>query len=498
MKTRVTIDLLNKIPVNCETVFNIFCEDSNSDIDFGKIIEKYKEAHFIGKVGDKKTLSQDNQTYISFGAGSTAKNDNLSGFRKAIGKVISEAKEQNLHEIIVEIIPSRNTDINYIAYVFAETVTLALYSFEHIYSNQSFPQKKMISVENIKLKFSLKNIEQETILNSIAKGINRGQSLNFARYLSDLPANQLRPKDLVTLTSEQLSKFKNIQTTLLDKSELEKQGFGGIIAVGKGSVHEPYLAIFDYNPPNAKKTVVVIGKGVTFDTGGYSIKGKKHHNEMKYDMSGAANVFSAAYTAAAEEIPIRVISMIVCVENAIGDHAQRPSDVYKAWNGKLVDVFNTDAEGRLILADAIAFSASFAPSLIVDIATLTGGASQIAGNLAAILCSNNEQMIGQVKEASALAGEKFVHLEILPEAIENIKGTVSDFTNMNNKWSEGAATMHAAAFLQAFVPNNTDWVHFDIANVSENSKDNGYLAPNSSAAYGARTIVNLLEKLAEN
>ncbi|KAB8033439.1 M17 family metallopeptidase [Fluviispira multicolorata] len=497
MQTRITIDLMQKIPQNCETIFSIFCENNEYFKESEKLLDKFKESHFLGKSGDKKTLSQDNQIIIAIGAGSSANNANLFGFRKAIGKIISEAKEQNLQNIFVDIFLSESSDLNYIAYVFAETAALALYSFEHIYSNQSFPQKKMISVENIKLKFSSHKFEQKTILSAIEKGIHRGQSLNYARYLSDLPSNQLRPKDLVTLASEQLLKFKNIQTTLLNKSELEKQGFGGIIAVGKGSIHEPYLAIFDYNPPNAKETVVVIGKGVTFDTGGYSIKGKKHHNEMKYDMSGAANVFSAAYIAAKEDIPIRIISMIVCVENTIGDHAQRPSDVYKAWNGKLVDVFNTDAEGRLILADAIAFSASFAPKLIIDIATLTGGATQIAGNLAAIVCSNNDQMIEKVKEASALAGEKFVHLEILPEATENIKGTVSDFTNMNNKWSEGAATMHAAAFLQAFVPQNTDWLHLDIANVSENSRDNGYLATNCSSAYGARTIVNIIENLAK-
>ncbi|APJ03808.1 M17 family metallopeptidase [Silvanigrella aquatica] len=497
MKTRIAIELFETLPEKVDTLFSLICENSLHSPCLTDLPARLKEIGFTGTAQEKKLISQSNKVIVAIGAGSTLKNTELSGFRKAIGKTISEAKDQNLTQICVEIYPTEHSDLEYISYVFAETVTLALYSFEHNYSNQVFPQKKAHSVEEIKLFISGSATVHEKLKENITKGMARGQSLNFARYLSDLPSNQLRPKDLSLLTQEKFSELKHTSSTILDKIELEKQGFGGIIAVGKGSIYDPYLAIFDYNPPDAKETIVLIGKGVTFDTGGYSIKPKKFHDEMKYDMCGAANIFSAAYIAAKEEMPLRIICMLACVENSIGDYAQRPSDVYKAWNGKLVDVYNTDAEGRLILADVIAYSASFAPKMIIDLATLTGGSSQIASNMAAILCVNQESLVPLVKNAAALAGEKYVHLEILPEATESIKGTVSDYTNMNNKWQEGAATMHAAAFLQEFVPPESQWIHLDIASMAYGGRDNSYLSTTGATSFGARTIVHILKKIAE-
>jgi leucyl aminopeptidase len=497
MKTRIAIELFSSLPDKSDTIFSLVCENIEHTTHLNDFPTKLKETGFTGSAKEKKLITKGNKVIVALGAGSSLHNSDLSGFRRAIGKTISEAKDQNLSDLCIEIYPTINSDLEYISFVFAETVTLSLYSFEHIYSNQAFPQKRAIIIEEIKLFVHGAENQIENLKKQIARGIERGQSLNFARYLSDLPSNQLRPRDLSLLTQEKFSELKHINTTILGKTELEKQGFGGIIAVGKGSIYEPCLAIFDYNPPNAKETIVIIGKGVTFDTGGYSIKPKKHHNEMKYDMCGAANVFSAAFIAAKEETPLRIVCMLACVENAIGDHAQRPSDVYKAWNGKLVDVYNTDAEGRLILADVIAYAASFTPKMIIDMATLTGGASQIASNMAAILCVNQESLIPIVKNAAALAGEKFIHLEILPEATESIKGTVSDYTNMNNKWSDGAATMHAAAFLQEFVPKNVEWIHLDIASMAYNGRENGYLPSNGATSFGSRTIVNILKSIAE-
>lgn len=499
MKTRIAIELFAFLPDKSdETIFALVCENTKHCSYLNQLPTKLTEAGFTGAAKEKKLMTKGNKVVVALGAGSSLENSDLNAFRRAVGKTIAEAKDQNLTDICVEIFPTDYSDIHYLTYVFAETMTLSLYSFEHHYSNQVFPQKRALTVEKVKLFINGAEKQIETLKKQVSKGMERGQSLNFARYLSDLPSNQLRPKDLSLFTQEKFLELKYSSSTIFDRTELEKQGFGGLIAVGKGSIYDPCLAIFDYNPPNAKETIVLIGKGVTFDTGGYSIKPKKFHDDMKYDMCGAANVFSAAYIAAKEEIPLRVICMLACVENTIGDHAQRPSDVYKAWNGKLVDVYNTDAEGRLILADVIAYAASFEPKMIIDIATLTGGASQIASNMAGILCVNQDSLIPLVKNASAYAGEKFVHLEILPEATESIKGTVSDYTNMNNKWSEGAATMHAAAFLQEFVPENVKWIHLDIASMAYQGRENGYLSQNGATSFGSRTIINILEKIAEN
>lgn len=315
----------------------------------------------------------------------------------------------------------------------------------------------------------------------------------FARWLGDRPANTLTPAALVEEVAWRLSPL-GVRVQILDETELTSQGFGGIIAVGKGSANPPRLGIYEYAPAGFESSapIVLVGKGVTFDTGGYSIKPKQHHNEMKYDMCGAAGVAAALEAIARARLPVRVIAMLACAENMVSRNAQRPGDVYRAWNGKTVDVFNTDAEGRLLLADALSFAGTFSPSVMVDMATLTGGTFAIAGNMAAIACANNESLVKDIRRAGAGVGEKYLHLEILPEAIADMKGHVSDFTNMNAKWSTSAMTMYAAAFLREFVPEGVDWLHLDIAAMAYSARDNGYASGPGANAYGARSLFHFV------
>lgn len=413
----------------------------------------------------------------------------LDHLRKAIGNIVSDADNSGIRTINIywDLSPAAvsTTPIDVLLSTFGETLELSSYSARKLSEDRD------LNV-NLKLPTSLvKEIPAKIVENALEEGIRRGQCLNYARYLGDLPANVLTPQILASHAETRLANVG--QVTITSEKELISQGFGGIIAVSQGSKNRPRLVIFDNDPPKPQKTVVIIGKGITFDTGGYSIKGKQHHNEMKFDMCGAANAMAALEILAPQFPKVRFVGLLPLAENMVNEDAQRPGDVYQSHNGKTIEVYNTDAEGRLILADVLSYASSFKPDLIIDIATLTGGTTSIAGNLAGVLCTNDEALVPMVRNAGREAGEKFVHLEIIEDALEDLKSDVADFTNMHNKWSAGAPTMYAAAFLKEFVPEKTAWIHLDIANMAWNGRNSTYLRGRGATSFGARTIVNIVK-----
>lgn len=418
----------------------------------------------------------------------------LNNLRKAVGNLVSDSDACGNRDIVIywDLTPEAVSvvPIDTLLTTFSETLELSCYSAKTAETNNDI-------VVNLVLPNTLINeIPAEVIENALDEGIRRGQSLNYARYLGDLPANVLTPQGFAGLIEERLANVGHVTT--LSERELQSQGFGGLLAVGQGSNNRPRLVLFESGPESAHKTVVIIGKGITFDTGGYSVKGKQHHNEMKYDMCGAANVIAALEILAPQFPQVRLIGILPLAENMISADAQRPGDVYKAHNGKTVEVYNTDAEGRLLLADALSYAGQFNPDVIIDVATLTGGTTQIAGNMAGILCTNDESKLPMLKAATREAGEKFVHLEILEEAREDLSSDVADFTNMHNKWSSGAPTMYAAAFLKEFVPQNSFWIHLDIANMAWSARSNAYLKGRGATSFGARSLINIVKTICDH
>ena len=436
--------------------------------------------------------------------GSTAQPALLfANLRKAVGSTVADARAHNLPTLELELdAPPANAELNTTLHeILSESLGLVLYTYKF---RKAYEENKSVmdglsdafvfETLQIRLSKELSAEQNKAVQKALERGAANADSYNFARYLGDTPANELTPRQLAQVGCDRLQGLATCQ--VLEFEDLEKKGFGGIVAVGKGSKNKPCVAVFDSNPAQGKtpsqKTLVLVGKGLTFDTGGYSIKGKQHHDEMKYDMCGAANVIAALEVllrAQPQKEQWRVVGLLACAENMVSEHAQRPGDVYTSYNGKTVEVYNTDAEGRLVLADVLAYAQTFAPSAIVDIATLTGGATSIAGNMAGVVCVSDEKLLPEVRAASALSGEKFVYLEILPESTHDLKSLVADYTNMHNKWSTGAPTMYASAFLKEFVPANTDWIHLDIANVAWHGRDNGYMATSGATAFGARTMV---------
>lgn len=422
---------------------------------------------------------------------SQATQKTINSLRDVVGQILSDADAAGVSEVGIY------WDINSDAFnpvpletlltTFAETLELASYSF------RAPPSGGDLTVTLMFPKTLLEGMENDQIDKLLDEGCRRGQSINFARFMGDLPGNALTPDTLAILIEERLAHYGVVTT--IGERELQNQGFGGLTGVGQGSKNRPRLVVFESGSSDCEQCVVVIGKGITFDTGGYSIKGKQHHNEMKYDMCGAANAVAALEILQPKFPHTRLIGIFPLAENVIGPEAQRPGDVLRTYGGKTVEVYNTDAEGRLILADALSYAAQFNPDAIIDIATLTGGTTAIAGNMAGIVCTNSDDKLPLIKSASQHAGERFVHLEILDEAAKDLKSDVADLTNMHNKWSSGAATMYAASFLREFVPDQSLWIHLDIANVAWSGRSCSYLRGQGATGYGARSIVGIVTAL---
>jgi leucyl aminopeptidase len=282
---------------------------------------------------------------------------------------------------------------------------------------------------------------------------------------------------------------------VLDENELAKEGFGGILAVGMGSSHPPRLVRLEYSHPDAQQTVVFAGKGITFDSGGLSLKPPKAMETMKADMSGAAAVL-AAVQAIAELAPVvNVVGYLPCAENMPGGAAQRPSDVITIYGGKTVEVLNTDAEGRLVLADALARSAADGPSLLVDVATLTGAQTVALGNRTAGVMASDDSLAAGIAEAAGRAGESMWPMPLPEELRKGLDSTVADIANVSGDRAGGMLV--AGLFLREFVPAGVRWVHLDIAGPAYHEGGAyGYITKGGTGA-AVRTLVQIAVDVAD-
>ncbi len=371
-------------------------------------------------------------------------------------------------------------------------VSLGLYKYPAI--NQTPESKAEFETPCQTTLVSETKVPQE-LLNEVASLIS---STNFCRYLQDSPPNIATPKRVAELASERAQGL-GLKVTVRGRAELEKLGFNAMLAVGSGSAHEPQFVVVEYTPANYKKTVAFVGKGLTMDTGGYSIKTPSTNQVgMQYDMSGAAIVLSSVLTIAEQKLPIRVFALAALVENMVDAHAYRVNDVIQTYSGKTVEIRNTDAEGRVVLCDALSFAArEIKPDCIFEYSTLTGAMIVALGNYGAGIFSfpddSAAKIVGTASEAS---GERVWQLPVWEESISDIKTSpVADLTNIGAT-AGSAGSMVAAAYLFEFV-ESIPFAHIDIAGVANGNASIGHPRKTGSG-YGVQLSYTIAKNLANN
>jgi leucyl aminopeptidase len=316
------------------------------------------------------------------------------------------------------------------------------------------------------------------------------EAQNRARDLQSLPSNVATPSFLSRRARGIASHHEGVSAEVLGRDEITAKEMGGLVAVSQGSEEEPKLIVLRYEGGSSGPTLGLVGKGVTFDTGGISLKPSASMHEMKMDMSGAAAVLEAVGAIAELKLPLNLIAVIPSTENMPSGTAIKPGDIITQYNGKTVEVNNTDAEGRLILADALAYAVELGAERIVDLATLTGAVLIALGSTYAAVISNDDDLAGEVEEAGKTTGELVWRLPLHPEYKELTKGTVADLTNAAAKRKAG--TIYAGSFLEEFV-GETPWAHVDIAGTAW---DVGRpYTGNDASGFGVRLLVELAREL---
>ena len=336
--------------------------------------------------------------------------------------------------------------------------------------------------------------QPDTVKTALWRSQTISAAVNLSRDWSHEPANIVNPVTLAE-RAKAVAEQSGLHCTVLDEKELEALGAGAIVAVGKGSQTPSRLIILEYpgyNPPAGAKPVVLVGKALTFDTGGYSLKDVNNIQTMKYDKCGGVTVIATLRAAAELKLQTPVIGVIGAAENMISGEAYRPDDIIRALSGATIEIISTDAEGRLVLADSLTYAQQkFQPRAMIDLATLTGGVVVALGRNRAGLMSNDDQLAGELFDAGEQTGEKLWRLPLDDEYFKLIKGDDADIKNSGGR--EGHAIL-GGMFLKQFVDDGNPWAHLDIAGVADSPKDLPY-CPKGGTGFGVRLLLHYLEGL---
>ncbi len=337
----------------------------------------------------------------------------------------------------------------------AEGLMLASYVFDELMSNNK--DKKEMNLHLV-----TEATIEKAVKAAFTEGIELAGAVNFARRLGDMPGNLMTPTILAQHAIDAAKGVANLKVTAWDKAKIQKEKMGGLLGVSQGSSQEPRFIVMEYKGAAAtKKPIAFVGKGLTFDCGGISIKPSAGMEEMKFDMCGGAAVIGTMLAIAKLKLKVNVIGLIPATENLAGPSATKPGDVHIARNGKTFEINNTDAEGRLILSDALCYASEQEPQMIVDVATLTGAMVVALGNTHTGYFTRNKDLKNKIEDAAEQSGEWVWNLPLCDFHVKDMKGTYADLSNISAGKGAGSAT--AAAFLEQFVGEGIPWAHFDIA-----------------------------------
>ena len=444
-----------------------------SQIDVGYLKGNSGETFF--------SVSKGSPGIIVTGLGELKKIDRDS-LRTAASSVISLCRDKHIEEIHVIPPELKGHDQRDVIRALAEGLHLANYSFDKY---QNLPQdeknplvKKAVMITRDKVSSLLKEIEiisKNTLL---------------CRDLVNETSDAANPAAIAAM-AKKLASLDRVSCRVFNKTELEKMKMGLLLAVNRGSRIQPQLVVLTYTGnPRSSRYVALVGKGITFDSGGVNLKTSGHIETMRMDMAGAAAVMYAFKSAAELKLKKNMYAVMPLTENLISRDAYRPGDIFTAYNGKTVEIGNTDAEGRLILADALAYTArKLKPQYIIDLATLTGACLVALGETVAAYLSTSEELGTMLEKASRITGDKIWQLPLYPEYDENMKSETADISNISV--DRNAGTIMGAVFLKNFI-DDARWAHIDIAGTAWYSKARGY-RPKNATGYGVRLLVELIK-----
>ncbi|MEM4389556.1 MAG: leucyl aminopeptidase [Candidatus Micrarchaeia archaeon] len=367
----------------------------------------------------------------------------------------------------------------------AEGAILANYSFTSFKTPEKEEPKKEIDEVTI-----IVGEKERAVADSVSRAVITAEAANYARELANTPANIATPAYMAGV-ARRLAKECKLKISVYGKEQLRKMGFNALLSVASGSAQPPYLVVLEHNAGKGLPSICLVGKGITFDAGGISLKPSEGMEKMKWDKSGACAVLGVMRAVSRLGLPLHVIALLPFTENLPSGKASRPGDIVRAVDKKTIEIVNTDAEGRLILADTIAFACQkFKPRALIDIATLTGAVLVALGSQCAAVLGDSE-LVGPLKAAGEATHERLWELPLWKDYFEYMKSANADIANIS-QYKE-AGTITGAVFLKKFVPEEVKWAHIDIAGVAWMERDRHYWRKGSATGFGVRLLTKFLE-----
>lgn len=524
--TNVTIEVKPKLAVGVEAVA-VFVTEGSKDggtaakwlaederlaverlLGSGVSRGKSREVHFdiLQAPSNAKPQTSEYRRVLVAGLGKAEK-ANAEALRQAAGALARTTRKQRLHDLAVIVPALEKTTPAAAAEAIVTGFLLASFDYDE-YRGTASNQKKEEKDDEPKTRAL--TLIAGADADAVRQGMQRGRAIadgqNFARTIASRPGNNINPPSLAKAAQE-MAREVGLTCRVLDEKEMAKLGMGGILAVGAGSVAPPRMIVLEHTPGAAKAKagkkangkmragappLLVVGKAITFDTGGISIKPAEKMGRMIYDKCGGMAVLGFMYAAAKLKLPNPIVGILTSAENTLGERAYRPGDILKMYNGVTVEVTNTDAEGRLVLGDALAWGIeTYKPSAVLDLATLTGGVIVALGSTMAGVMSNNDALVAELSTAADTAGEKFWRLPLGDDQRDYIKSHHADIVNSGGR--EGHP-LQGGAFLSHFIPrdDSVPWAHLDIAGVADTDKELPYYGKGATG-WGVRTLVSWAE-----
>ncbi|MFA7245011.1 MAG: leucyl aminopeptidase [Candidatus Magasanikbacteria bacterium] len=483
-------------------------EDVSLD-DFSKNLDK-DLSKFVAKVfvnkdfeAKKKQLSffyTDSEKYervLLIGLGKE-KDLTTKNYKEIVGSAFLFAQNKKYSKLNFVLVDAllKKFEVKKLAVETVVAIEIATYAYDEFKTKK---EDKVVRLEEVNFLGSF----EKNVLKNLQKGIEEGlmiaEGVNFARHLGNIPPTVMTPSYLANEALQLQKENKNIKTKVLSEKEIEKLGMGCLLAVGRGSKHETKFIIVEYfGTDKNKKPSVIVGKGITFDSGGLSLKPGDYMVDMKFDMLGAASVLGTIKTLATLKVKKNIVALIPAAENMPGGDSYRPDDILQAMNGATVEIKNTDAEGRLILADALCYAGKYNPKEVIDLATLTGACMSALGLEKSGLFTPEENIAEKMLSLGEAIGENLWRLPLGEEYSEAMKSEVADIKNTGGVGGERYGTAStAAAFLQFFTQNkdtgekNYPWAHIDLASAIYGSKGKAHIRAGANG-FGVQVLVEYL------